>query len=534
MSSLPAECQIKIVGFLPGIDAGSLRLACRQWRDIAAEGLFNQVIRRKEHEPGRRSLKSGVLVIRPWMTCKSILEKLYKTKWAAPYIREVKIYLPDKDADNLYDAAENMGFMVSREQFTDRLYHTCYLNETIEKFSALPALFTRLPHVDTLSVLSKACPFLPTEEALWNFWSEWVDLTPDDDENENAFASRYQSSEAALMYTTVLTAIHHLPTPLKRLYMDSAPIGCFEALYGYMTRGDPIVLSEDSIRDGMTRVFGGSLDAMQDLNTWVVVDLSSPEAFLRRASSILSHFLDKMPCLQSLALIWSDRQGFPPRLPEYIQAWPILHPILSNGTWPHLKTLTLQGFMAPDELLLQLLLKHTSSLEHVAIYACFFGALQVRASRNSILWGWGPPYSNDNFRVMLEKLRGRTNIRELLVEFTTNQRVNHRDLTPIWELDINSRLYRPPGLYRLCEIDWKSHVVNFEEEGSCINQDDYLLNCFLHNLCEWPMVHDDPDLSWDGSWFATSWTKKSELAADVFEGPEEENYHCPLRPRTLC
>jgi len=500
ISTLPPECQSNIVSFLPGTDAANLRLASRTWSNIAAEGLFNVYQDLFSYGYGGEPIRKGVLIIRPWSPYGSIAKGLEDWPWMARHIKEIEIYLPDKDIDRLEAAANDWTRFGEDPNAPWELLRDLYRPDVrAEEVILLEKIFSRLPHIESLSVLSKRCPFLRSDELLVSFWEAGLE---DENFSEKPFGHQYQDEALACrQYLSILFACQCLQTPIKRLCFDMVRFVIFEVL--------------DELTDTIP------LHKLHDLHIVLRMNTLDEHASFEEGSHALARFLGKMSTLQTLTLVCSDdndvlrtEQHF-----NYLASWRCLHTALMKTTLPHLEILRLQDFRAPDELLLRFIVKHALSLRKVDLTGCFVG----HASRDGYVSSleWGPTYKEDNFRSMLESLQGQTMLDEFRVRFCTSEGTIGY---PLWED------YDPYSWVKTwSDFDWGAISKEIEAMPGGFKEDHFLLNCFLQGLCAWPMVHDNPDLYWDGE-YDTSWTKLPQWASEVEEGPEVEDGWPMLRP----
>ena len=153
---------------MPGNDAANLRLASRAWSNIDAEGLFNV------YHLDFDFIRNGILIVRPWRRFKSIVKGLKAWPWMARNTKEVDIYLPDKHLE-MFDAAADRRSSFAEDVSGGLWARTLDLLHIDEDYKPLKEMFSRLPYVESSSVLSKLCPFsAETEGQLFNFWDECV------------------------------------------------------------------------------------------------------------------------------------------------------------------------------------------------------------------------------------------------------------------------------------------------------------------------------------------------------------------------
>jgi hypothetical protein len=175
ISRLHPNAKLPSIAFLPGKDAANLRLTPRTWRYIAAEGLFNVFKSRMYVGSLDGFVTQGKLAIRPWRSYRSIADGLIEWPWMARHIQEIEIYLPDQELGSLVAAADiheslrenpdapwdfpKESFLELGREFSDVKAEAVPLNE----------MFSRLPHVESLSIFSERCSFPQSESCLSAF-----------------------------------------------------------------------------------------------------------------------------------------------------------------------------------------------------------------------------------------------------------------------------------------------------------------------------------------------------------------------------
>lgn len=101
--------------------------------------------------------------------------------------------------------------------------------ESVADLTLPDQIFSCLSHVDTFDVFSEKCPFMHYEEVLTDFWTNHL---MENDAMEEPFAHEYQDVNLArYQYGTILGAIGHFKSPMRRLVLDAIPVGAFELLY---------------------------------------------------------------------------------------------------------------------------------------------------------------------------------------------------------------------------------------------------------------------------------------------------------------
>ncbi|KAE8454133.1 hypothetical protein EG329_005057 [Mollisiaceae sp. DMI_Dod_QoI] len=500
VSNIPDECKYAVVSFLTGKDAANLRLASRAWRDIAAEGLFKVYYRgRWGYNDG--CIVHGVLVIRPSKEGYGhIADGLIEWPWMGQHIKEIEIYLADKLASPLVAAGNdfmNLRWDRNAPWPKHRLLELCPGDEGPEPndFLALDHIFSRLSNVEALSVFSKRCPFIGSEEALCELWDKymWHEYN-----HTLSFGHGFQDIKAACThYLSIFEAIRLFKLPIRKLVLELVPFQVFECLYE-MIAGQ--VDSDETIEKlsgaAMAKYFNGSLTKVCDLQMDISTDLLDGGYLpsMKYGTSTLSHFLGLMLDLKSLTLISSDMNDtLFLEDSEYLENWGILQTALYRNFWPSLETLRLQEFRTPDNLLLRFLTKHASSLRRLSLIGCFLG--YSNRDRCFASNSWATQYCGDNFRGMLEELKDHAKLKldELKVCFRITE------CTPysiIWEC------YDKHWKAKAEDVDWKAIPGAYLTDSA-------LLERFLRGQCPWPMASDNPDLrgTAKGSWMRLpEWT----------------------------
>ena len=116
------------------------------------EGLFHITDERPCRVP---TIRHAVLSVRPHVNDMARIKEISERPWLARHIKQVDIYLGDF----------NIGYLVDFDNFVyNRSVGHCNFRDLSEAFS-------RLLDVDPLPILSKECPFWPSEKLLCDVWS---------------------------------------------------------------------------------------------------------------------------------------------------------------------------------------------------------------------------------------------------------------------------------------------------------------------------------------------------------------------------
>lgn len=482
ISRLPNEVKSNIVGFLAGHDAADMRLTSSAWRDAACEGLFNvEEIEVYSTTGPRGSVQRGILPIRPYRTLRSVADSLKAWPWLGRSVREVHIYLPDKDLDALETAGKKYLELGNPLASYDRLQEAGSREAAGFDTAAFSEILSSIPHCHTLHALTEKCPWPDHETELHEFWNEY--LTADiGHRGEQKFAWKFQEhSAAAIQYSYIVTiALTSKKLNLKQLYLESVPIHAIAHL------------SHEAIN---YTTFQPSAEKLRHLQLGIVMDMETIDG--SHLTTMPHHFIGLMKNLESLTITWSDRTEIVESWDIYLQNWRALQDTLCRTTWPKLQILRLQDIRMPMTTLKEFVLKHSATLQRLAVAGCFLGYTDREEDMESFDLG----IPTDNCRELLLDLRTNGSLKDTRLWFTSYEECFN---APVWTYD-----YTEPPWFR---------------------DDDALLNEFVQGKCSWPMLEDNPDLEWDhekGTW----WTKRGQEKPS-YEGRDwdDENESYP-RPR---
>jgi hypothetical protein len=110
----------------------------------------------------------------------------------------------------------------------------------------------------------------------------------------------------------VLKAIKHFKSPIKRLLLDSTPLGVFERLYEDIAGNvddDMGEISRALSHASVVNYFEEAFTNVHDLHLVIVVDSVGCSYSLKRSYSAFPHILTLLKPLKSLSIVWSDRTG---------------------------------------------------------------------------------------------------------------------------------------------------------------------------------------------------------------------------------
>jgi hypothetical protein len=529
--NLSVEIKLNIVSFLPAKHAATLRLVCRSWREPATEGLFNVYTRTgvvptypgytefwpflhwDEQKEEQGFITSGILIIRPWRSYSTILDGLIQWPHMLRLIKEVEIFLPDKRMDEVFRIVDDAMAMRQQDESGDRdlpwpkgrfLNLGSNISDMEFNLSLIGTLFSRLSHVEALSIFSERCPFLESESLLYSAWNDfflWHEEGP-----VESFGNYYQDfALASIQYSRILQNVMYFKSRIKKLHFDSVPFKVFEELYETVgSHVDDVGESSDIFsRVKLSNRFIWSFKNVRELHLVIVMDSLNEVASTILGSSAVSQFIGTMSELRNLSLVWSDKHGnIPPSShSQYLFTWNIWQSALFRNYWPKLKIFRLQDLLTPDILLLQFLLKHAHSLRKASLTGYFL----VKDEGMS----WGPLFQEDNVRQFLMSLREKATLEEIQIRFSTRDGTVYEPTRAFYDK-------RWDKIWAFSNLDWKAISTNLKEVPKSLI-DHHLLNLFLHGLCPWPMIHDRPQ----NICGLYQWVRLL-MSAEILAGPEQE------------
>ncbi|KAG4438116.1 hypothetical protein IFR05_006396 [Cadophora sp. M221] len=372
----------------------------------------------------------------------------------------------------------------------------CDLEALASSIQGIRDIFSELSHVESLSVFSQRCPFLESDKVLVRFCAAHICSEDPWFAIEPAFGHKFQDYDVAIIYhRAILSSLYLFNKPIKRLFMDSVPVMIFpdivfatkRTIFDIIDVEDPddeIIIGTN--KGSMSARLKGALSRVQDLHMNIVMDTFSAGRTAILGATVLGHFLGNMPELKALTLICSDVKKPAFASAEYLDVWHDWHTALFGNRWESLETLRLQDFRTPDRFLLRFLTDHASSIRRLSLTGCFLGHSDQDWKPTEA--AWEPHCERDNFRRMMEDIRDHTTLDEIKIKFSNSE---GRFFNNMWkQCEICDS-----GIWELADTDWKSVSMDAETIKQLPSPDHFLLNCFIHGLCSWPMAFDGPDLA---------------------------------------